>query len=372
MHIDKQNCEVIVASVNAAAKHCILTLALTSLIGGCAPKPRSSDSELGGRFDAGGVIYGKTGTLSHVFKLHNNTSGVMFVKKIEKSCGCASATISNNLIRPAETAEVVLSVVVSPTYADKIISCTIHMDKPEMKPYRFDMSFKSYSRLEGRPVAVDFGKIVRSSTNASNYYQLFSINTFHKDNEPSDAIESLRVPEGFIVEPAGKPFSDSPSRGVIRVNHPFRIALRLEELKTKTAGRNILSLKVKTNQGESLSLPVTWTWQDSIGVAPGRLHSNYETNMEPITSTLLLRSFEGKRFRVLSVRGDKGCSIELGEPTRIGPRSAAEVCHGLTLKIRPIGVTGSRVASGTVTIETDDDHCPKVRVEWSAFLGPSE
>jgi len=107
-----------------------------------------------------------------------------------------------------------------------------------------------------------------------------------------------------------------------------------------------------------------------VNCEPSQIHfGSVAPGDQPIKRKLVVRSLDGRPFRVLSV--DQSESLKVNQPPGdVFPSSPANVhILGLVFQIREVS---SQFLSGSVRIRIDRDDYPEMLVPWSAFLRKQE
>jgi len=106
------------------SRSCALVLILTC-ISGCTHRAP------GETFSAGYIFPDEQTTVSHAFIVTNTTTEAVEIRKVEKSCSCASYKLSKSQLAPGESTTLTIDVHVTNNYMQKFAGCILKTDHPK-------------------------------------------------------------------------------------------------------------------------------------------------------------------------------------------------------------------------------------------------
>src|SRR5581483_4970838 len=107
--------------------------------------------------DAGAVFASSTPTLTHVFRVANNSNRPIKIKDESHSCDCTTVELSKRELLPGESATLTLSLHVPPAYASKVVSATLRTDDPDQPDWHYDLRFEAFPDARIVPPIIELG-----------------------------------------------------------------------------------------------------------------------------------------------------------------------------------------------------------------------
>jgi hypothetical protein len=352
------------------------TLVLITTLFGCSQKVAERHmSQPATFFDAGGIVADRSTTIRHVFYLKNSGKHNLRIIDVEKSCGCLEASVDRYSLDPAQEAQITLAAHITPNYSARVVSCLVKTDDPGRATTTYNLAFKTFPRIQFRPLALNLGSFLRTGTPGEGTDRSADawLDVFRTPGEEVDSPARFHSLDGVHVEVGDGLVADEPARGVIRLSYPIHVRIPRDLLESTTGSQQQLDIELLTRRGERGSLPVVWSWRSAISASPRHLHFGTLGGLTAGPARVLIRSTEGRGFRILSIAGDAAATVTSAAPDSSGLDlpTATRAVHSLSLRLR-LNNPGWRAASGTVTVTTDDKTCPRLPIHWSAFVERSQ
>ncbi|MBY0527198.1 MAG: DUF1573 domain-containing protein [Gemmataceae bacterium] len=111
--------------------------------------------------DFGSVPRGPT--LSHPFRLTNNTKAPVHISGIRVSCGCVTAVAQSGLIPPGQSTVISVSMDTQRFSGVKTVTIYVHLDQPQSEEVRIWVQANSRDDVTVTPDAIHFGQVKRSA-----------------------------------------------------------------------------------------------------------------------------------------------------------------------------------------------------------------
>jgi hypothetical protein len=116
--------------------------------------------------DFGSVPRGPT--LTHHFRLVNNTNGPVSVAGVRVSCGCTTATVLKSRLAPGEETYLVARMDTSRFIGPRTVTIFVTFSEPSFDEVRLWVQANSRSDFQVAPDGLSFGQVKRGSTPAAS------------------------------------------------------------------------------------------------------------------------------------------------------------------------------------------------------------
>jgi hypothetical protein len=112
--------------------------------------------------DFGGVPVGPT--LTHSYRLTNNTNSTLRITSVRVSCGCVTATALQGTIAPGQTSAVFAQMDTTRFVGSKTVTIYVTFDQPQWAEVRLSISAFGRTDVQIGPSTIAFGAVPRGAT----------------------------------------------------------------------------------------------------------------------------------------------------------------------------------------------------------------
>jgi len=307
--------------------------------------------------------------LTHRFHVENTTGRRVRILNENHSCDCTTVELEKRELLPGDSMSLDMTVRVGSGYASKDVSCILKTDRPDHLEWIYRIRFESFPDARIVPDRIDLGtfsipKIGGARTRGAVASSEAWIEVFTQPDQPDHPPPLVAErPEQCTVTLGKRPEVVYPRQGVRLKRYPVSIGL---EQGLSSAGTFARPLNISLGDFAGASALVIWTARALVNCEPSQIHfGSIAPGQPPVKRSLVMRSSDGRPFRVLSVDQSPSLRVHLSAGNAL-PSFPAEVHSlGLTFEVRE---EPSRFVAGSVRIRIDRDGCPEVSVPWSAFL----
>jgi hypothetical protein len=216
--------------------------------------------------DFGSVPRGKT--LTHSFRIVNNTRSSVSISSVRVSCGCTSTSLATSHLKPGESTVLEASMDTTRFLGPRTVTIYVQFDRPHFEEVRLWVQANARNDFGVTPEALGFGQIKRgTSPSASVSVTFYGI--------PDARILSLRPESNYIAPtvvetrrqdaevvytltarvrgdtPVGKWFTDVWLRTNLSNMQQIRVPLTVEVESPLTISPAVVSLGMLKVDGES-------------------------------------------------------------------------------------------------------------------------
>lgn len=263
-----------------------------------------------------------------------------------------------------------MTVNVPTAYILNDISCTIKTDNLEHPNWTYHLRFESFPEARIVPDRIDLGTYTVSSGFASPEFGISGVwlDVFDRPGQ-------FEQPQPRVME------SPEDYKATIEINpqamtlaNQVRVRRYNLSVSHKTgllsAGTFVRPLTITLGPEAVASASVVWTIQVPVNCEPAQVFfGSIGPKTSPIEKRGVLRSADGREFRILSVESSKPVKVAL-PPKNQFPSLPSKV-HFLDLTLE-MPDESSRFLAGSVRIQIDRDDFPNVILPWSASVRKDE
>jgi hypothetical protein len=261
--------------------------------------------------DFGSVPRGPT--LTHSFRVTNNTRGPVHIAGVRVSCGCVTATALKDSLNPGEQTTVLARMDSSRFSGVRSVTIFVQFDRPGFQEVRLWVQANARTDFSVTPDTLTFGRVKRGGTPAASVLVTFYGNT--------DARIAEVQSESNYVRPAVKEVSRQESEVV------YQVAANLRA--DTPAGKWFTDVWLKTNNPAmpQVRVPLTVEIESALSVSPEAVA------LGPVK----VRGESERRVIVRGARPFKITSVEGADEQLLVRDSTPESkpVHVLTVKLKP-------------------------------------
>src|SRR5262249_47434155 len=103
-------------------------------------------------------------TLKHYFRVSNNTKSTVVISSVRVSCGCVSATLSNNTLRPGESTTLEARMDTTRFVGPKTVTIFVQCGEPTAQEVRLWVQANARSDFVLTPDTLTLGQVKRGSS----------------------------------------------------------------------------------------------------------------------------------------------------------------------------------------------------------------
>ena len=322
----------------------MLRLGLLTLAGflcGISPAFAAAD----GLFDSTAHDFGtvpRGPMMTHYYRLTNNTKQTIHVSGVRVSCGCTSAAILQDTIKPGESTAVHAQMDTRRFTGAKTVTIFVSMDQPQWEEARLTISAFGRDDVNFDAEGMSFGSVSPGTTGVARTTVTLRQQHWLVQKASSDS--------GYVI-PKVKEIKKSDGEVTYEVAANLQPGLPV--------GRWTTEIVLTTNSPVAplIRIPAT------VEIAPVLTASPVELNMQKVTvgkpseSTFTIRG--AKPFRIKEIQGADG--ILTSAPTG----SEARPTHTVTVKVSP---TQAGDMSRKIKVVTDLPHEGTVEIPFKATV----
>jgi hypothetical protein len=293
--------------------------------------------------DFGSVPRGPT--LSHPFRVYNNTRGPVNISSVRVSCGCVSAQALKGHLEPGESTHIVASMDTTRFTGLKTVTIYVQFDRPAFEEVRLWVQANGRNDFTVTPDTLAFGQIKRGGMPTVSVLLAFY-------GASDTAITEVRCESNYI-----QPTVQEVKRLDSEVSYQLTARLRSDA----PVGKWYTDVWLKTNNPgmPQIRVPLTVEIESALSISP-----------EVVTLGSIKVQAESER-RII-VRGIKPFKITqvLGTDNQLSVRDntpQAKPVHVLTVKLKP---NQAGELSRTLRVLTDLAEDNKVEFHVNAQITP--
>lgn len=260
--------------------------------------------------DFGSVPRGPT--LSHPFRLTNNTKNNVHISSIRVSCGCVTASVTQQTIEPGQSGAVVVKMDTTRFTGSKTVTIYIQFSQPGWEEGRIVVHADSRDDVTLTPDSLSFGQVKKGT--APNQTMTVTL----LGNSPWKITEVK--PESNYVKPEVKELRRTSSEVVYQVTANIRGDCPV--------GKWYTDIWLKTNNAAMprVRIPVTVEIENPLSVSPATAQLGEVKVGDTAERKVIVRGV--KPFKIKEIRGTDG-EIAVGEL----PEEAKQL-HVVTIKLQ--------------------------------------
>src|SRR6516162_7190041 len=261
--------------------------------------------------DFGSVPRGPT--LSHPFRVHNNTRGPVNIASVRVSCGCVSAQALKAHLEPGESTHIVASMDTTRFTGLKSVTIYVQFDRPSFEEVRLWVQANGRNDFTVTPDTLAFGQIKRGGTPAVSV-----LLAFYGGND--SAISEVRCESNYI-----QPKVQEVKRLDSEVTYQLTARLRSDA----PVGKWYTDVWLKTNNPgmPQIRVPLTVEIESALSISPEQVSLGSIKVQAECERRVIVRGV--KPFKITKVLGtDNQLSVRDNTPQ-------AKPVHVLTVKLRP-------------------------------------
>jgi hypothetical protein len=292
--------------------------------------------------DFGSVPRGKT--LTHYFRIVNNTRSSVNISSVRVSCGCTSTTLEKTVLKPGEDTALVASMDTTRFIGPRTVTIYVQFDRPKFEEVRLWVQANARNDFSVTPDSLAFGQVKRGTTPGASV----SI-TFYGIAEAR--ILSVRPESNYIL----------PAVVEVRRQDAEVVYTLTAKMRPDTpVGKWFTDVWMKTNLTNlpQVRVPLTVEVESPLTISPavvtlGLLHVDDESERRVIVRGV-------KPFRITRVKGgDANLEVKTNSSE---PREV----HVLTVKLKPAAI-GSLERTLRVVTDLVEDNEIDFRVSASVM-----
>jgi len=257
--------------------------------------------------DFGSVPRGPT--LTHHFKVTNNTKNAVNISSVRVSCGCVSATALKGALNPGEETSIVAKMDTTRFTGSKTVTIYVQFDRPNFDEVRLWVQANGRNDFALTPDTLAFGQVKRGTASSSSLkVKFYGI---------ADAkIVSVKSESNYV-----QPTVTEIKRADTEVEYELKAKLRADT----PVGKWYTDVWIKTNIATMEQVRVPLTVSPSV-VSLGTIKASDETKKRVIVRG-------AQPFKIQQVKGADASTV-----VDFNGKLAREV-HVLTIKVKP-GMSG--------------------------------
>jgi hypothetical protein len=260
--------------------------------------------------DFGSVPRGPT--LTHHFRLVNNTKGPVSISNVRVSCGCVSASALKTYLNPGEETAILAKMDSTRFIGPKTVTIYVQFDRPAYEEVRLWVQANGRNDFNVTPDALSFGSIKRS-TSPSSAVTL----TFY--GSPDTQVTEVKGESNYI-QPTVKAVKRTESEAA------FELTARLRP--DTPVGKWYTDVWVKTNNPSipQVRVPLTVEVESALSISPEAVS----------LGQVALNSENERRVIIRGVKPFKITAVQ-GTDAQVAVREAGEESkpiHVLTVKLK--------------------------------------
>jgi len=265
--------------------------------------------------DFGSVPRGPT--LTHNFRVSNNTKNAVNISSLRVSCGCVSATALKGTLNPGEETSIVAKMDTTRFTGPKTVTIYIQFDQPNFDEVRLWVQANGRNDFALTPDTLAFGQVKRGTAPTSTVKVTFY---GHADAK----IVSAKAESNYV-----KPVITEVKRGDSEVVYNLTTKLRADT----PVGKWYTDVWIKTNVPamQQVRIPLTVEVESPLTVSPSVVTMGVIKANEDTQRRIIVRG--AQPFRITQIKG-----VDASTAVDFNSKLAREV-HVLTIKVKP-GMSG--------------------------------
>jgi len=265
--------------------------------------------------DFGSVPRGPT--LTHHFRVTNNTKNAVSISSVRVSCGCVSATALKGALNPGEETSIVAKMDTTRFTGAKTVTIYVQFDRPNFDEVRLWVQANGRNDFALTPDTLAFGQVKRGTASSSAIKVKFYGNTDAK-------ILSVKSESNYV-----QPTVTETKRADSEVEYELKAKLRADT----PVGKWYTDVWIKTNIAtmEQVRIPLTVEVESPLTVTPSVITLGVIKAKEDTQRKIIVRG--AAPFKITEIKG-----IDASTVVDFNGKLAREV-HVLTIKVKP-GMSG--------------------------------
>jgi hypothetical protein len=265
--------------------------------------------------DFGSVPRGPT--LTHHFRVKNNTKNVVNMSSVRVSCGCVSATALKGTLQPGEETSIIAKMDTTRFTGSKTVTIYVQFDRPNFDEVRLWVQANGRNDFALTPDTLAFGQVRRGVASANTIKVKFYGNSDAK-------ILSVKSESNYV-----QPTIAEIKRADSEVEYELKAKLRADT----PVGKWYTDVWIKTNIStmEQVRIPLTVEVESPLTVTPSVVTLGVIKAKEETLRKIIVRG--AAPFRISEIKGADASTL-----VAFDSKLAREV-HVLTIKVKP-GMSG--------------------------------
>jgi len=262
--------------------------------------------------DFGSVPRGPT--LSHPFRVVNNTKQVVTISGVRVSCGCTTATAMKSVLNPGEETTIVAQMDTRRFSNVKTVTIYVTFDRPQWEEVRLWVQANSRDDVIVTPDTLAFGVIKKGETPSATVTISFLGNS-------QSQVTELACESNYI---------QANVKEVMRTDSEVRYELTAKVRGDIPVGKWFTDVWAKTNNPmiPKVRIPLNVEIQSALSVSPGTVILGQAKVGQPMERKIVLRGV--KPFRISDVIGNDP------QMTVAATSSDSKSVHVLTVKLKAL------------------------------------
>jgi len=282
--------------------------------------------------DFGSVPRGPT--LTHHFRVSNNTKNVISISSVRVSCGCVSATALKGALNPGEETSIVAKMDTTRFTGSKTVTIYVQFDRPNFDEVRLWVQANGRNDFNLTPDTLAFGQVKRGSGSTSTVKV-----TFYGISDAK--IVSAKAESNYV-----KPEITEVTRTDSEVVYNLTTKLRPDT----PVGKWYTDVWIKTNIAtmQQVRIPLTVEVESPLTAVPSIITMGMIKANEDTQRRIIIRG--AQPFRIKQIKG-----IDATTQVDFNSKLAREV-HVVTVKVKP-GMSGKidRVLRVITDLKADNE-----------------
>jgi len=250
-------------------------------------------------------------TLTHSYRLTNNTAQNVHVSSVRVSCGCVSATVMSGTLAPGQSTVVLAQMDTRRFSLAKTVTIYVQFDQPEFQEVRLSISAYGRDDIAIQPENIAFGAVARGSSPAKTAAVAFT--------NQSMKLVSVSAESNYVQLSA---------REVQGNAGEFRYELTAKLRPDTPVGKWYTDVWLNTNNPASprIRVPLSVDVEPAINLSPGSLALGQLKSGEKVERRVIVRG--AQPFRITEVQGTDD-SVQATPPD-----AEAKQVHVVTVTVR--------------------------------------
>ncbi len=251
-------------------------------------------------------------TLTHSFKLANNTQQVAQITSVRVSCGCVSATVMSGTLQPGQSTVVLAQMDTRRFTGAKTVTIYVQFTQPEFQEVRLTVSAFGRDDIAIQPDNIAFGAIARGSTPSKSANIVFT--------GQSMKLVSVAAESNYVQLSA---------REVTGNFGEYRYEVTAKLRPDTPVGKWYTDVWLNTNNPASprIRVPLSVDVEPALNLSPGALTLGTLKPGEKVERRVIVRG--SQPFRITAVQGTD--EVVQAAP----PGSEAKPVHVVTVTVKP-------------------------------------
>jgi len=260
--------------------------------------------------DFGSVPRGPT--LTHHYRITNNTTGAVHIAGVRVSCGCVSASAQKSDLKPGEETSIYATMDTRRFVGVKTVTIFVTFDQPKFEEVRLWIQANGRDDISVTPEALSFGAVKRGNTATANVNLSLMGGTQYKVTEVTS--DSNYVQMSFKEQRSGETVTGFQVSAQLRNDVPV--------------GKWYTDVWVKTNHPSipKIRVPLTVEIESALSVSPSNVTLGGVKTGSEAERRIIVRGLQP--FKITSVKGtDNQLSVQDNDED-------SKQVHVLTVKLK--------------------------------------